>query len=203
MKKTLFLFQVLFIAFSVAWTRGPVKHVDTYKVDTKLSKLEWYAEKVTGKHNGLISLQSGSIMSNHGKLTGTFIIDMTTIVVSDLTGEKKGKLEGHLKSDDFFGVAKHPTSKFEIVSVAPRSEVKAGEPNFNVTGKLTIKDITKDISFPALIQFDGPKVTAKGDVKVDRTQFDVRYGSAKFFDDIGDKAIYDDFLLKMDIVANM
>ncbi len=118
---------------------------------------------------------------------------MNSLASTDLTGDKKAKLEGHLKSDDFFGVKTFPTSTFEIISLAPLSGVKAGEPNFNVTGKLTIKGKTNDISFPATIKFDGPNMTATGTVKVDRSKYDVRYGSKTFYADIGDKAIADEF----------
>jgi polyisoprenoid-binding protein YceI len=146
---------------------------------------------------------SGELHNNHGRFGGKFIIDMNSITVTDLTGEKKGKLEGHLKSDDFFGVKNHPTSTFEISSLAPLAGVTPGSPNFNVTGKLTIKGITNDISFPAVVRFDGPNMTATGEVKVDRSKYDVRYGSKSFFADIGDKAIYDEFVLKLDIKASM
>lgn len=91
---------------------------------------------------------------------------MTTITVTDLEGGMKGKLEGHLKSDDFFSVEKNPTATFIMTSVAPLADVKAGEPNFNVTGKLTIKGITNDVTFPAMIRFEGNTMTAKGDVKL-------------------------------------
>jgi polyisoprenoid-binding protein YceI len=203
MKKTLFLFILATMSLSAAVTGEKPKHVDTYKVDTKASKLEWFAEKVTGKHNGLISLTSGAVYNSHGQMTGAFIFDMNSIVVSDLEGEKKKKLEGHLKSEDFFSVAKFPTSSFEITSIYPKPGVKPGENNFDVTGKLTIKGITREISFTALIRFDGPKMNTKAEVKVNRTHFDIRYGSKTFYEDIGDRAINDEFILKLDIVASL
>jgi polyisoprenoid-binding protein YceI len=178
-------------------------HVDTYKVDTQNSKVEWFAARVTGKHNGTINLVSGELHNNHGRFAGKFVMDMTSIVVTDLTGSSKTKLEGHLKSDDFFSSAKYATSSFEITSIAPLSGVEAGKPNFTVNGKLTIKGITQDISFPALIRFNGPSMTATGEAVIDRTKFDIRYGSKSFFADIGDKAIFDEFKLKFDLKASM
>lgn len=204
MKKALFLYLLTpVLLFTAAVAGEKPKHVDTYKVDTQSSKLEWFAEKVTGKHHGTIALTSGAIHNSHGQMTGAFIFDMKTIAVSDLTGEKKNKLEGHLRSEDFFSVAKFPTSTFELTSIFPRTGNTTDGNNFDVTGKLTIKGITKEISFPAHILFEGPKLNAKAEVKVNRTHFDIRYGSKTFYDDIGDRAIYDEFTLKLDIVASM
>jgi len=201
MKKNL-LFLLLIPALAVVAVPARILlHTDTYLVDLKSSKVEWFAEKVTGKHQGLISLSRGVVYNDHGRLGGTFVMDMTTIAVTDLTDEKKSKLEGHLKSEDFFDVKKFPTSQFEITSVAPRAGYVEGGPNFDVTGKLTIKGKTNNETFPAIIKFDGNKMTAKVDMKVDRSKYDVRYGSKTFFPDIGDKAIYDEFLLKIDVVA--
>ncbi|OQA09750.1 MAG: hypothetical protein BWY67_01271 [Bacteroidetes bacterium ADurb.Bin397] len=203
MKKVLLMLALLPATLMATMPGQPSKHAVTYKVDAAKSKVEWYAEKVTGKHNGIVTIKSGEVNNDHGKLSGTFAIDMTSITVTDLEGGMKGKLEGHLKSDDFFSVEKNPTATFIMTSVAPLADVKAGAPNFNVTGKLTIKGITNDVTFPAMIRFEGNTMTAKGDVKIDRTKYDIRYGSKTFFSDIGDKAIYDEFTIKLDIVAGM
>lgn len=200
------ILALLLVAPALATATGPATknfHVDTYRVDTKASKIEWMAEKVTGKHNGSINLSSGELHNNHGRFAGKFVIDMNSITVLDLTGSSKEKLEGHLKSDDFFSTAKFATSTFEVTGLAPRSGIKPGEPNFDVSGKLTIKGITQDITFPAIVRFNGPNMTAVGEAKVDRTKFDIRYRSKAFFADIGDKAIYDEFTLKFDIKASM
>ena len=202
MKKPLLLLLLIPAVAAVAVPARLLLHVDTYITDVAASKIEWHAEKVTGKHNGTVKLASGEVNNNHGQLGGKFVVDMRSIAVTDLPEDRRGKLEGHLKSEDFFSVEKFPTSTFEIVSIAPRAGITADEPNFNVTGKLTIKGITNDITFPALIKFDGTKMTTKADVKVDRSKYDIRYGSKTFFPDIGDKAIADEFLLKVDMVAN-
>lgn len=204
MLRKLLSLLILVPAFAVAENpNGKPVHVDTYKVDAQNSKVEWFAAKVTGKHNGTIKLASGELHNNHGRFGGKFVMDMGSIVVSDLTGSSKTKLEGHLKSDDFFSSAKHATSTFEVTSITPLSGVEAGKPNFTVNGKLTIKGITQDVSFPALIRFNGPSMTASGEMTIDRTKFDIRYGSKSFFADIGDKAIFDEFTLKFDIKASL
>ncbi|HMB63087.1 MAG TPA: YceI family protein, partial [Eudoraea sp.] len=132
-----------------------------------------------------------ALVFEEGKLAGgEFIVDMTTLINSDLEGEYKGKLEGHLKSDDFFAVTSHPTSKLVFTAVAA-----TGKNSYEVTGNLTIKGITKPITFDVSIY--GSKATAT--LKVDRAQYDVRYGSGSFFENLGDKTIYDEFDLVVDL----
>lgn len=201
MKKNLLLLLAIPIATVGAF--ASLKHVDVFKVDTQKSSVEWYAEKVTGKHNGTIKLVSGELANNHGKFGGKFIIDMTSIVCTDLEGEYKNKLEGHLKSEDFFSVKNHPTATFEISNMTAINGAKAGSPNFTVAGKMTIKGITKDITFPASVSFSGTNMVATADVVIDRSKFDVRYGSKSFFADIGDKAIYDEFTMKLKLVGSL
>lgn len=199
MKKAILILSFLPLTFIAAsW-----KHVDVYKVDTTKSTVEWYAEKVTGKHNGTINLKSGEIANNHGRFGGNFVMDMNSLVCTDLQGGSKSKLEGHLKSDDFFSVAKHPNANFEIISMTPINGAKVGSPNFTVSGKMTIKGITQTLTFPAIVAFAGNGMTANADVVIDRSKYDVRYGSKSFFSDIGDNAIYDEFTLKVKLVATL
>jgi polyisoprenoid-binding protein YceI len=125
-------------------------------------------------------------------------MDMTSIKVTDLEGEWAGKLEGHLKSPDFFGVEKHPTATLVITKVVPK-----GTPgDYKVSGNLTIKEKTKEVRFYAHVDSEGGKMNATADLKIDRTDFDVRYGSGSFFDGLGDKTIYDEFDLTVNIVAS-
>lgn len=155
------------------------------------SKVVWKGYKVTGSHEGLITVQSGMLNFKDEKLVGgEFTIDMTTITATDLEGEYKGKLEGHLKSDDFFGVEKYPTAKLIF------SKVKAtGKNSYEITGDLTIKGKTNPITFNLSVY--GNKANAS--LKIDRTKYDVKYGSTSFFDGLADKAIYDDFDLVVDL----
>ena len=197
--KKLILLTAVCVAFILPSFSNFILHTDVYKVDTKQSSLEWYAEKVTGKHNGKIQLSSGEIKNTHGSYSGTFEIDMTTIEDTDMDSpDRRKKLESHLKSADFFDVAKFPGSKFVLTSVTPHTE---GAFTHTVKGMLTIKDKTNEISFPATIQMTENKITCAGSAVVDRSKFDVKYGSKTFFKDIGDKMIYDEFTLKFNVVA--
>lgn len=152
---------------------------------------------------GNIGLKSGEMLLNGNKVSGgTFVIDMNTITCSDIKDEAyNGKFVGHLKADDFFGVEKHPTATFKITNVKPIANAAAGKPNNTVTGELTIKGITKQISFPATITVKDGLAHAKADVTVDRSKFDIRYGSKSFFDNLGDKAINDEFVVSLDVTA--
>ena len=163
---------------------------DTRK-DIKLenSEVNWKAFKVTGSHEGTISLKSGFLTFKEEVLTGgEFVIDMTSIACTDLEGEYKGKLEGHLKSDDFFGVEGNPTSTLVITKVKSN-----GKNSYEVTGDLTIKGKTNPITFDFSVY--GQKASAS--LKIDRALFDVKYGSTSFFEGLKDKAIYDEFDLNV------
>ncbi|WP_266204408.1 YceI family protein [Pontibacter kalidii] len=174
-----------------------------YKVDVANSDLKWHAKKVTGEHLGSIALQSGEMTVNGNKIVGgTFVIDMNSITCSDIKDDQyNAKLVGHLKSDDFFSVEKHPTATFKISSVKPVAKAEAGKPNATITGDLTIKGITNQVTFPATVSVKNGVASAKADVTIDRTKYDVRYRSNSFFDNLGDKAIYDDFVVSLNVTA--
>lgn len=174
-----------------------------YTVDVAKSDLKWHAKKVTGEHMGNIALKSGQVMVDGNKIVGgTFTIDMNAMTCTDIKDAAyNGKLIGHLKSDDFFSVEKNPTATFKINSIQPIANAKAGKPNATVTGDLTIKGITNQVSFPATLAVKNGIATAKGDVTIDRAKYDIRYGSKSFFDNLGDKAIYDEFVVSLDVTA--
>lgn len=166
----------------------------TFTVDAANSTVTWVGKKVTGSHNGTIALKSGSLNVNGKNLTGgTFVLDMTSIKDAD----GSAKLEGHLKADDFFGSEKFPTSTFVITKVAGSGA------NITVSGNLTIKGITKPLSFPATVTVNADNTISAvaGKILVDRTKYDIRYGSKSFFDSIGDKAIDDNFEIGVKLVA--
>ncbi len=171
-----------------------------FKVDTKASTLTWVGKKVTGQHTGAIAISSGEIITE-GKVAkqGSFEIDVNSITVTDIT-DKDGnaKLVGHLKSDDFFATEKFPKAAFVIGSISPKSGNE-----YTVKGKLTIKGITNDIEFPATITNDGKQVLANAKIIVDRSKFDIRFRSKSFFENLGDKVIYDEFELDLKLVANL
>ena len=161
------------------------------EIKTDNSTVTWKGYKVTGSHYGTVNLKSGFLTFDEGKLTGgEFEVDMTSIVVGDLEGEYKGKLEGHLKSDDFFGIEKFPTANLVFNKVK-----STGKNSYEVTGDLTVKGKTAPVTFELSVY--GNKATAN--VKIDRTTYDIRYGSPSFFDDLKDKAIYDEFDLVTDL----
>ncbi len=185
--------QTIVVALIIATITFAFTTIEDGKKEIKVesSSVTWKGYKVTGSHMGSIALKQGSLDFKDGKLVGgEFTIDMGTIENTDMEGEYKAKLEGHLKSDDFFGVATYPTAKLVFNKVK-----STGKNSYEVTGKLTIKDKTNPVTFDMSIY--GNKATAN--VKIDRTEFGVRYGSASFFDDLQDKAIYDEFDLITDL----
>jgi polyisoprenoid-binding protein YceI len=183
----------LFMASVQVFAAPPKKYV----VDTAATNLTWLAKKVTGQHNGTIKVSGGDITIDGVKVTaGNFTIDMNSMVILDIQGGSNAKLLGHLKSDDFFSVEKFPTTSFVLTSVTQKSGS-----TYTVKGKLTIKGITQNIEFPAEIGFSGKTMTAKGKIIVDRTKFEIKYRSANWVENLGDKAIYDDFELELNLVA--
>lgn len=169
-----------------------------YKIDKSNSKVKWNGKKVTGEHYGTIDLKSGNLVVDNNKIkSGTFTMDMTTIVCEDLTNESiNKKLVGHLKSEDFFSVDKFPGSTFVI----KESEHKSGNTH-SITGDLTIKGITHPVTFDTEVVIDGKNLRAIGKIEADRTLYDIKFRSGRFFSDLGDNLIYDTFTLDFDVVA--
>ncbi|MEP0987360.1 YceI family protein [Ekhidna sp.] len=183
-----------FIIFA-ALLNGEAKEM---KVNTTESVITWTGKKVVGKsHTGTLKLQEGTLQMDGNKLTGgSFVIDMSTLEDTDLSGEWKAKLEGHLKSDDFFGVETYPTAAFVI------TEAKStGKGSYNVTGDVTIKGKTETISFPATIKEVDGTYEATADLSFDRSKFDVRYGSDSFFDNLGDNVIENNIDLSIKLIV--
>jgi polyisoprenoid-binding protein YceI len=162
------------------------------------SQVKWLGKKVGGEHYGFISLKSGVLeMKGNEVQSGTFVMDMSTITVTDLTNaEYNAKLVGHLKSDDFFGVDKFPVSTLVITS----GKLK-GNNVYVFKGSLTIKGKTNPVEFEAMSKAVGANTIFTGKLVVDRSLYDVRYGSGKFFDNLGDKMIYDNFELDFSVVV--
>jgi polyisoprenoid-binding protein YceI len=161
--------------------------------DTTQTKLLWLGEKVTGQHTGTIKLQSGWLNLQDNKIaSGEFDIDMATIKDS----ENNQRLEGHMKSDDFFGVQKFPLAKLIITGSTPFDKG-----NGTITGTLTIKDVTNPIEFKAAMQKKDDGMWFFANIDIDRTKYNIRYGSGSFFENLGDKTIYDDFKLKVNLLV--
>lgn len=188
-----FIFALLFVNIASAQ--------DTYNVDVKKSLVRWEGKKVLSGHWGDVNIKSGKLMFDAGKLTGgEFDIDMNTIVALDLKeNQGKSKLEGHLKSEDFFNVAKFPTATLKITKV---EELKSkGKENYRITGDLTIKGITHSVSFPATVNLKNKKVDARAEFNIDRTKWDIKYNSGNFFKDLGDNVIKDEINFKVKLVT--
>jgi polyisoprenoid-binding protein YceI len=161
------------------------------EINIKESNVTWKGKKVTGSHTGTIKLRDGHFSVEDGQpVGGEFTMDMTSLQNTDLSGENKAKLEGHLKSDDFFGVEKYQTSKLVITSIS-----KKDDGTYGVVADLTIKNKTNKVTF----DLDWNENSASTNFSIDRSKFDVRYGSGSFFDNLGDQTIYDNF----DLVVNL
>ena len=185
--KNLKLFIVLLLAGTLS--------ASAQKSDINLSQsmVTWTGNKIGGSHQGGIKIKSGYLEFKNGHIVGgEVVMDMNSISNTDLTDEGYNqKLVGHLKSDDFFGVEKYPTSTFRVSKATQFINGKA-----TLSGVLTIKGKSENVVVD---------VTQKGNVysaqlKVDRSKFDVRYGSNSFFDNLGDKAIDDIFILDIQLV---
>ena len=171
----------------------------TYQVDTQKSKINWVGKKVTGQHNGTINVKSGNLIFKGAELTGgEIIVDMTSLVVSDLANDKAtaDKFIGHMKSPDFFNTEAHPESKLVI-----KSTKKSGN-DLEVNGNLTLIGKTQPITFKVNDwKWTDKLVTGKVKLNLDRTKWGLKYGSGQFFKGLGDKMIDDEFNLDIDLTA--
>jgi polyisoprenoid-binding protein YceI len=193
----------LIMTFAAFLTLGMAAQAQgTAKVDTDKSILEWEGKKIGGAHNGTVAIKSGSLKMNKNEIAGgSFVIDMNSMVCLDIeNAEYNGKLIGHLKSDDFFNVEQFPTATLTIKKVARLKANEKGSTH-NIYADLTIKGITHEVVFPATVKSENGAVSAHATFTVDRSKYDVRYGSTSFFPSIGDKAISNDMNFTVKIVA--
>lgn len=178
------------LAVIVAVSTLTVSAQTTKKVDVSKSKVLWLAKKVGGKHTGDIKLKEGALVFKGSKIVGgNFDVDMTTINTTDLEGEWKAKLDGHLKADDFFGVEANPTATLVFKTIGVKSKN-----TYTVTADLTIKGKTAPVTFDLVAN----KGVANAKLMVDRTTYDIKYGS-KNFGALADKAIDDVFELNVSL----
>ena len=173
-------------------------HLDHVKVNTEASTVKWVGSKITSSHEGNIKISSGKLVIDHGKLVGgEFVIDMTSIICTDLKPNEGGdKLVKHLKADDFFGVENHPTSTLKITNV---SHVSAS--NYLITADLTIKGITHPVDFNADVKINNKAYLATATLVFDRTKYGIEYNSGSFFDNLGDYLILDDITLELFLLS--
>lgn len=181
-----------FLAIALILT-GSVTAQQKLTANPQQTTLSWLGEKVLGQHTGTVNLQSGWINLHENKIvSGEFVIDMTSI----RSDEKLDRLDGHLKSDDFFGVESNPVSKLVIVESTPFDKGSA-----TIKGNLTIKGITNPVEFKASMQSTADGKRFYANIVIDRSKFNIRYGSGSFFDNLGDKTIYDEFKLKINLLV--
>ena len=205
-----FLIPAILILFNVSCEKSSKKKINTslpkptlslssgdYVMDNDNSSIKWTGRELSTKsHYGSLQMKNGSLTVNtDGTVNGIIKIDMTTIDCEDLQGRSKASLERHLRSDDFFSVESHP-----IATLTFKSEGGIGAGNklaFN--GDLEIKGISHPISFESEVKSVDPKVSALVDMTFDRSKYNVRFRSGTFFQNLGDKLIYDDIEISVDI----
>jgi polyisoprenoid-binding protein YceI len=176
----------------------PLSAQKKHAADPAATQIVWTGKKLGKEHFGTINLKEGVIHIDNNAITGgEFLVDMTTIKNTDLEDEKmNGMLIGHLKSDDFFGVEKYPAAKLVLTGTS-----KFVNGTATVKGAMTIKGATNPVEFTVRESSAGGVKSYKAVITIDRTLYDVRYGSGKFFSDLGDKAISDEFTLEVTLVA--
>lgn len=182
--------KTIALAFAVALSTLAV-NAQTKQIDVAKSNINWVGKKVTGQHNGTVAFKSGALIFKKKVLNGgTFTVNMTSLTATDLSGDYQQKLDGHLKADDFFGTDKFPTATLLFKTIAPKADNV-----YTVTADLTIKGITKPVTFDLTVREN----TATTSFNVDRTKYGIQYNSKSFFESIGDKAIYDEFELTVNL----
>jgi polyisoprenoid-binding protein YceI len=182
--------KIIILALLVLFAFENVE-AQTSVIDASKSKITWLGKKITGQHEGTINFKDGYLIFKDKVVAGgSFTVDMTTISNTDQTGKGKTNLEAHLKSDDFFSVHNFPTSTLVFKTIANK-----GNNIYSITADLTIKGITKPIKFDLAVKGN----TATANLVIDRTKYDIRYGSGSFFENLGDKTIYDNFELTVEL----
>jgi len=179
-------------------TTTQAEDVKTFEINTSASKMNWVGTKPAGEHSGFLNLSEGNLMVSEGKIqSGTFVLDMVSITCTDLQGEDKTNLEGHLKNNDFFEVEKFPTGEFAITEV---KELAGEGTTHQITGNLTLKGITKSVTFAANVEVtdSGVKATAP-QFLIDRTEWEILYKSSK----VGDMAINDKMGVSLQVEAKL
>lgn len=169
-----------------------------FQIQKSSSTVNWTGKKVLGLHTGSVNVAGGNIELEDNKINGgEIVVDMTSITITDIENPKTNQdFKDHLLNDDFFAVDKFPTSLLVI-----NEGISPGNNQYQLNGVLTIKDISHPVSFPAKVEVFTDTLHSLGEIVIDRTLYNIRYGSGKFIDNLGDKLIYDDFVLQFKLVA--
>lgn len=183
MKIKSLLLSLFFISLSLT--------AQTKKINVTKSNIVWTGKKITGEHSGTLQFKQGSLSYSKKKLVGgLFVVDMTTLNNTDQSGKDKAQLEGHLKSTDFFNTEEFKEAKLVFKTVKPLSKS-----SYKITADLTIKGKTNPVTFDLTSKGN----TANAHLIVDRTKYGIQYGSGTFFADLGDRTIYDEFELQVNL----
>ncbi|SOD92102.1 YceI family protein [Spirosoma fluviale] len=181
--------KTLFISFFFAFALvSSTVAQSQFTVDAKASQLNWtgYAELGSWAPSGTIQVSKGQFsVAGRQITTGRISIDMTTLQHED------AKLQAHLRDEDFFDIARYPTATFLLASLSGQV----------ATGQLTIRGVTRPVTFPVVVSPEGDGLRIKGKAVIDRTQFAIRYNSTSFFSGLGDYAIKNEFSLAFNIVV--
>lgn len=195
----------ILVSLLVLFTLGLNAQV-TFQIDTDESRLFWEGKKLVGSsHDGYVKLKSGETKITNEILEGSFVIDMNTIVCTDIEdADKKAMIEGHLKDEDFFDVANHPTASFSILGAEQRKDENTGRPiGYYVLGSLEIKGISHPIEIPVDMTLASDQVRYQAEFTINRTKWGVEYGSGSFFDLAADRVIDDKIYFKLDLVGRL
>ena len=173
---------------------------DTLQVDMENSQIKWIGRKVTGEHSGTLNLSGGWVVLDKNSInSGKFIFDMASISNTDIESpEWKQKLEDHLKSEDFFHTDSFPHAILEIKN-RQSLIIENSKKSAQILADLTIRGITHEIKFPFDLTQSQNNFNAEGSVDIDRTLYNIQYKSGKFFDELGDKLIYDNFTVQFKV----
>ena len=166
-----------------------------YELDPENSRLEWTGRNINNRHLGTVGLASGwAAVCCNSLCAGVVTLDLTRIANRDLADAGwRGMLESHLKSADFFDVAQYPTGTVTLTGGEPIGQVPAGTANFRFRALLTLKGITHDLEFPAVVEPQGDgSVKVQATFAIDRTRWDITYGSGRFFERLGMHLVHDE-----------
>lgn len=174
-----------------------------YIVDRKQSIIEWVGRNANWKHTGTVSLLKGRIEADHGRFQGSFEIDMKSLTNQSVSDEPLRKvLIDHLESDDFFHVDRFPVATFTLESARELIDATPGAPNFEIEGTLILRGVSAPLNFPATVgSLQDGGLSAEAHFDIDRTRWNVIYGSGRFFDHLGIHLVFDAVSIQLKIVA--
>jgi polyisoprenoid-binding protein YceI/rhodanese-related sulfurtransferase len=175
-----------------------------YALDVGRSVIGWVGRNPGGSHDGTLRFRSGRIVVKEGHVaSGSFEVDMGSIEVSDLSGDLSDLLKRHLESEDFFAVERHPVARLDLTRMTPIANATVGSPNYDAEGKLTLRGVTQPVAFRATTAVrNGKELTLEAHFDLDRTRWQVNYGSGKLYASLGMHLVNDHFSVQIRAVAS-